>query len=197
MKRLLFLAAIASTLLTRATAQSKDSAIMNNHFNHVVGSTNELSTKDLQDILGIKSWNFNVRLASPTNGVTVSLQVKREGEKPQTIFRQMLDRGLLQDGNIKAGTNLNFVLAMSPVGSMDGTGIYEAKQLRVFWKLPGGMNSGPSVVSNPFFKFHGGLAFWPFDLSPNSSGEAVIAGGNSSEGTPKQHIELVVRFEQF
>jgi hypothetical protein len=193
MKRLLCLAAIASTLLTRATAQSKDAVSVTNHFPEVAGITNELSSKDLQDILGIWSWKFNVRLASPTNGVRVSIELRREGEKPQTLSQEILDRGKLDNNGKSAGTNLALTLAISPQGAMDGVGLFEAKQLRIFWRMPYGNVDG--VITNPFFKFKGGVVGYPAG-SPNPEGKIMLLEGNNFE-SPKQRIELFLRFEQF
>jgi hypothetical protein len=192
MKRVFSVAVIASTLIFHAAAQTKDLVAMTNHF--VVGNTNELSTKDLQDILQIKSWNFDVHLAGETNGVTVSLEIKKEGEKAQTVFKEILDSGKL-NANGKVGTNLNIVLAISPAGP-DGTGIYDTKQLRVFFKLRSG-TSGLGLIPNPFFKFRGGIEFWPSGVYPNSAGDAVLAQGNIVDGTLKQKVQLVVHFNQF
>ncbi len=181
-------------LVLHAPAQSKDAVAITNHLADVVCATNEFSVADLQEAMGIKVLNFNVRLASPTNGVNVLIEIKKEGDPDQTVLKEMLDREKLNQ--MKAGTNFTVVLAINPVGSMDGVGIFEAKKLRVFWKLPGN-TSGPGTIPNPFFKFNGGVAnCFPYACR-NAAGDFVLAEADSRDRSPKQHVELVVRFEQF
>ena len=49
--------------------------------------TNEASTKDLQDAMGINAYHFNVHRSSLTNSIFVYMEIKIDGEPTKTVCR--------------------------------------------------------------------------------------------------------------
>ena len=183
MKRYLLLAIVASAFISRADAQPANSAGSTNYFPVVVVNTNELSAKDLQEFLQIKSLNFNIHPASVTNGVNMSLEVRKEGGKTKNLYRYMLRPGRPKaDEGI--GTNLNIILIISPTAMDDGF-VYSAKQFRVSFKTPDGGFSMPKTIQNPLFNFDGEIFVRTYPYA-NPEGEVKLLEGNSRSGSPKQ-----------
>ena len=111
--------------------------------------TNDASTKDIQDALGINAYHFNVHRSSLTNGLSVFVEININGKPTKTVCQCRADFDILNNYHI--GENVPVFVSMNPVGSMDGEGLLSAKKLHFFVRLAGIRTTG-ILADNPFYK---------------------------------------------
>jgi hypothetical protein len=116
--------------------------------------TNDASTKDLQDAMGIYAYHFNVHRSSLTNGLSVYVEIKIDGKLTKTICESRADFGILN--NQRIGEDVPVFVSMNPVGSMDGESILSAKKLHFFVRLAGIRQTG-IWVDNPSYNSKDGV----------------------------------------
>ena len=79
-----------------------------------------------------------------TNGLAVYVEINIEGKRPMEITHINLDRGTLE--NEHAGQDIPVFIAVNPVGSLDGEGIYSAKSYAVSCAKPVCRGPGPRTI---------------------------------------------------
>ena len=155
--------------------------------------TNDLSPRDLQDLLGVTAYKFNVHCSSATNGLAVYVEASVEGKLTNSIAHLELDRMVLETEH--AGEDITVFVAVNPVGSLDGEGILSAKKLRCFLSEAGVKTSGTG--DNPFYKSKDGIKSWgphPAQESANIF-KFMESGGGANSAKPR--TELRIRFREF
>ena len=85
MKKLLLTLIVASVFAMRTQVESKDLVKPD------LRCTTEASAKNLQDLMGVSAWNFQIHLSSLTNGFFINMETKKEGEPVKTILSKVLD----------------------------------------------------------------------------------------------------------
>lgn len=155
--------------------------------------TNALSGRELEAILGVKAYHFNVHRTSLTNGLAVYVEINMEGKAPTAIAHLELDRATFD--NERAGVDIPVLVAINPVGSFDGEGLYSAKKLRGFLREAGVTTAG--TADNPFYKNKNGIASWSFDPAHESATIYKLMEGNSGTNSSSPKIEIRVRFHEF
>ena len=155
--------------------------------------TNDASTKDLQDALGIYPYHFNVHRSSLTNGVSVYVEIRINGKPTKTVCESRADFDILNNQQI--GEDVPVFVSMNPVGSMDGEGIISARKLHFFVRLAG-ISSTAHVVDNPFYNSKDGVATWrcASKESPTVFKLMDCLSGTNRSG-PK--TEITVRFYEW
>jgi len=193
MKNLLCIIAFITAVNFCTRAELKDVTEGGVVHTAVTFMTNGPSDGDMQDVLGIHSYRCNVHRTSLTNGLAVYVEINIEGKPPIVIASLNLDRATLE--NEHAGEDIPVFLAVNPVGSLDGEGIYSAKKLRCFLREAGVTTSG--TTNNPFYKGKDGIVWWGFYPSHESVTvyKFMESRGGANSTSPK--IDIRVRFHEF
>lgn len=193
MKRLFLVIIFAAAFAARSRAELHDVVEGSIIHSAVTCLTNEASAKDLQDAIGIATYNFRVRRSSLTNGLSVYVEIKIDGQPTKTVSECRVDYGILN--NLGVGEYIPVFVAMNPVGSMDGEGILTAKKLH-FVIREAGVRTGSAVAENPFYKSKDGVAAWAYAGKESATVFKLMechAGINPSG--PK--TEITVRFHEW
>jgi hypothetical protein len=184
MKRLLYAIIFVLAFAARIQAELNDSAI--------TCPTNEVSTKDLQSLMGLNVWNFKAHRSSLTNGISIYIEIRVDGQSTKTVSHLILDQGMLDNQHV--GENVPFIVAMNPVGNLDGESIFSAKKLRFIIRGAQVQTAGV-LAENPFYKSKDGPLTWPYAEKDSETVFKLMADhtGINSSG-PK--TEIVVRFHE-
>jgi len=160
-------------------------------FPAVTHMTNELSTRDLQDVLGIRAYRFKVHRSSATNGLAIYVESCIEGKAPVSVAHMNVDRSVLE--NQRSGQDVAVFVALNPVAGPEGDGILSAKKLRCF--LRGAGVAGTETGDNPFYKSKLSVSTW--DDPAHESATTYKLMESNSETNSAAKIELRVRFHEF
>ena len=162
-------------------------------YSAVTCATNEASAKELQDAIGIQVWKFKVHRSGLTNGLAVYVEIRTEGRPVRTAAQMQLDRVILENQN--AGEEIPVLVALNPVGSLDGESITTAKKLRFVIREAGVQTAGV-LAENPFYKNKNGLATWGIAAKESPTVFKLMdCSVGATESEPK--TELTVRFHEF
>ena len=197
MKRLLWTIIFASALATRTQAELQDVVEGSVIHSAVKCITNEVSAKDLQSLMELGVWNFKVHRTSPTNGLSVSVEIKIDGHPTKMVSHLDLDRGSLDDVlGEHAGEDVPVLVAMNPVGSLDGESILTATKLRFVIRMAGVQTAGV-LAENPFYKCKDGPATWSYYAAEESPTVFKLMESNTGNNPSGPKTELTVRFHEF
>jgi hypothetical protein len=195
MKRLFWAIVFASVFATQTQAELQDVVEGSVTHHAVYYTTNETSTEDLQRLMELNVWNFKVHRSSPTNGLSVNVETRIASQTTKTVANLDLDRGTLENMlGEHVGEDIQVLVAMNPVGGLDGETILSARKLHFVIRMAGVQTA--CVAENPFSKCKDGPTYWKYAAkeSPTVFKLMDCNTGTHSSG-PK--TELTARFHEF
>ena len=191
MIKLLWMIAIFTAAEFCARAELKDTTEGTAVHPAVTFLTNDISNRDIQDLLDVNAYHFKVHRSSETNGLAVSVEIYIEGKAPTTIAHLDMDRAMLDSERV--GEDVPVFVAINPVGSLDGEGILSAKKLRCFLSEAVVKTSG--TAENPFYKNEDGPVTWRYPAR-ESANLFKFMEGNHGTNSASPKIELRIRFHE-
>ena len=160
--------------------------------NAITSLTNDLSPQDIQELLGVTAYKFNVHRSSATNGLAIYVEASVEGKLTNSIAHLELDRMALEQEH--AGEDITVFVAVNPVGSLDGEGILSAKKLRCFLSEAGVKAAGTG--DNPFYRSKDGVLTWR-GPAQESAGIYKLMESRGGANSAKPRTELRIRLREY